>query len=410
MNKKFNSFDLRWMWSLFGTAVGAGILFLPIKAGTGGFWPIVLMCFLVFPMTWLSHRALARFVNSSQKDGQDITKVVEEHFGISWGFAITVLYFFAIYPICLAYGVGITNTFSSFFVNQLGLEPMNRFLLAFILVSAMMFVMIFNETIVTKICNALVYPLCIILVLFSLYLIPHWKFGALSVVPSAGDFMTVIWLTLPVLVFSFNHSPISSTFALNMEKEYGEDKNHKTNQIEFAASITLLVFVMFFVFSCILCLGPDDYVKAREANIPVLSYFANHFESPIISYAGPAVAFFAILSSFFGHYYGAREGLNGIIRKSVTKNGVQSMDDVKINYITTIFMYVTIIGVAYINPSILGFIENLGGPIIAAILFIMPMIAIYKVPAMAKFKNTLADGFVFLMGTLTILSVLYGMF
>ncbi len=410
MNTKFNSFDLRWMWSLFGTAVGAGILFLPIRAGTGGFWPIILMCVLVFPMTWLSHRALARFVNSSKEKGQDITKVVEEHFGISWGFAITILYFFAIYPICLAYGVGITNTFDSFFTHQLGLEPINRFLLAFVLVSAMMFVMIFNETIVTKICNALVYPLCIILVLFSLYLIPHWQFGALDVVPSTKDFMTVIWLTLPVLVFSFNHSPISSTFALNIEKEYGEDKNYKTNQIEFAASVTLLVFVMFFVFSCILCLGPDDFAKAREANIPVLSYFANRFESPIISYAGPAVAFFAILSSFFGHYYGAREGLNGIIRKSVTKNGIQGMDDVKINYITTIFMYVTIIGVAYVNPSILGFIENLGGPIIAAILFIMPMIAIYKVPAMAKFKNGLADAFVFIMGTLTILSVLAGMF
>ena len=58
-------FDTRWMLSLFGTAVGAGILFLPIRAGTGGFWPVVIMALLVFPMTWLSHRGLSRFVCAS---------------------------------------------------------------------------------------------------------------------------------------------------------------------------------------------------------------------------------------------------------------------------------------------------------------------------------------------------------
>ena len=31
-------YDTTWMLSLFGTAVGAGILFLPINAGIGGFW------------------------------------------------------------------------------------------------------------------------------------------------------------------------------------------------------------------------------------------------------------------------------------------------------------------------------------------------------------------------------------
>jgi serine transporter len=35
---------------------------------------------------------------------------VEEHFGVGAGKLITLLYFFAIYPIVLIYGVGITNT------------------------------------------------------------------------------------------------------------------------------------------------------------------------------------------------------------------------------------------------------------------------------------------------------------
>ena len=32
---KWNKFDATWMLNLFGTAVGAGVLFLPINAGDG---------------------------------------------------------------------------------------------------------------------------------------------------------------------------------------------------------------------------------------------------------------------------------------------------------------------------------------------------------------------------------------
>ena len=41
--EKVNKFDLQWTLALFGTAVGAGILFLPIRAGSGGFFPLLLM-------------------------------------------------------------------------------------------------------------------------------------------------------------------------------------------------------------------------------------------------------------------------------------------------------------------------------------------------------------------------------
>ena len=55
------------VFSLFGTAVGAGILFLPINAGLGGFWPLVIMTLLIGPMTFFSHRGLARLVFIVQK-------------------------------------------------------------------------------------------------------------------------------------------------------------------------------------------------------------------------------------------------------------------------------------------------------------------------------------------------------
>lgn len=435
---KWNYFDVSWILSLFGTAVGAGILYLPIRAGGGGFYPVVVMCVLIFPMVFLSHRALARFVAQADGADKDITHAAEEYFGLGVGFFITILYFFAIFPICLAYCVGITNTFASFGYYQLlplldsqsalkaflesayqiqdsqngaiaTLLPIYRAVLVFVLVSAFMGIMLFKQRLILKVCEWLVYPLCAVLFAFSLYLIPHWNLASLSQVPSINDFLIVVWLTLPVLVFAFNHSPAISTYALSIKHTYPQDYETKSNRILFATSSMLLFFVMFFVFSCVLSLSPDELSQARAQNIPVLSYFANKLGNPIISYGGPLVAFLAITSSFFGHYFGAREGAEGIVRKC-TKMAGFTPNLRAISVVCGIAMYVIMLLVAYYNPSVLDFIENLGGPIIAAILFLMPIIAIWSVSKLKKFKNPALDIFVFLTGLLSIFSLVYKFF
>jgi serine transporter len=71
------------------------------------------------------------------------------------------------------------------------------------------------------------------------------------------------------------------------------------------------------------------------------------------------------------------------------------------------FIYISMIVVAIYNPSILGFIEDLGSPILVIILFLMPIYAIYKVPFMQKYKNQfIINIFLFVMGLITLLSVL----
>ncbi|RXJ72411.1 HAAAP family serine/threonine permease [Veronia nyctiphanis] len=398
--------DTTWTLSLFGTAVGAGILFLPINAGMNGFWPLVAMTLLVGPMTFFAHRGLARFVLSSKKPGSDITEVVEEHFGVTAGKLITLLYFFAIYPIVLIYGVGITNTVDSFMVNQLGMESLPRGLLSILLILSMMAIMIAGEQMMLKVTQFLVYPLVGILLSMSLYLIPDWNLSALQEIPSAGDFLSTLWISIPVLVFAFNHSPAISAFSMAQHRDYGDHAEEKATAILKRASGMLLGFVMLFVFSCVLSLTPADLALAKEQNIAILSYLANKHESPFISYLGPLVAFIAIVSSFFGHYLGAREGLNGLIVKQLRGRN-KSVDMKKIDKFTVVFMILTIWAVATINPSILGLIESLGGPIIATILFIMPMYAVEKVPAMQKYAGRLSNVFVAIMGTVAISAIVY---
>ena len=51
-NLQWNKSDTIWMLSLFGTAIGAGVLFLPINAGMGGLIPLLAMLILAFPLTF----------------------------------------------------------------------------------------------------------------------------------------------------------------------------------------------------------------------------------------------------------------------------------------------------------------------------------------------------------------------
>ncbi|EOC1298535.1 HAAAP family serine/threonine permease [Cronobacter dublinensis] len=406
--------DTMWMLGLYGTAIGAGVLFLPINAGVGGLIPLIIMAILAFPMTFFAHRALTRFVLSGKNPGEDITEVVEEHFGVGAGKVITLLYFFAIYPILLMYSVAITNTVDSFITHQLGLASPPRAILSLILIIGMMTIVRFGEHMIVKAMSVLVFPFVAVLMLMACFLIPNWSGAALETLSfshaSTGNgLLMTLWLAIPVMVFSFNHSPIISAFAVAKREEYGVEAEKKCSRILAYAHIMMVVTVMFFVFSCVLSLTPENLAEAKAQNITILSYLANHFNVPVIAWVGPIIAIIAITKSFLGHYLGAREGFNGMVIKSLRGRG-KTIEVNKLNRITALFMLITTWIVATLNPSILGMIETLGGPIIAMILFLMPMYAIARVPAMRKYSGHVSNVFVTLMGLIAISAIFYSLF
>jgi len=405
--------DTTWMLGLYGTAIGAGVLFLPINAGVGGLLPLIIMAVLAFPLTYYSHRALTRFVLSGKNAGEDITDVVEEHFGAGAGKIITLLYFFAIFPILLMYSVAITNTVETFIEHQLGLVSPPRVLLSLILIIGLMTVVRFGEQMIVKAMSILVFPFVAVLMLLAVYLIPHWHGAALQTLSwhhagGKGIWMT-LWLAIPVMVFSFNHSPIISSFAVAKRAEYGENAERKCSRILACSHLMMVATVMFFVFSCVLSLSPEDLAAAKAQNISILSYLANHFDVPVIAWLGPLIAIVAITKSFLGHYLGAREGFNGLVNKTLHSRG-KTITPAKLNRITALFMLLSTWLVASWNPSILDMIETLGGPVIAVILFLMPMYAIHKVPAMRKYSGHISNLFVVLTGLVAISAIFYSLF
>ncbi|MGO1182760.1 MAG: HAAAP family serine/threonine permease [Micrococcaceae bacterium] len=405
---RWNRLDTSWTISLFGTAVGAGILFLPMNAGLGGLWPLLIATLLIGPMTYFSHRGLSRMVAASPHPDRDITEVVRDYFGETAGRLVTVLYFLAIYPIVLIYGVGITNTVDSLMVNQLGLEPWPRWLLSAVLVLAMSAVMLAGQRVMLVVTQWVVYPLILVLFAVTVLLIPSWTFDGFGAFPAIGDFSLSLWLMLPVLIFSFNHSPAISQFSVAMRARYGDAAADKAASVLRVTAVLLVVFTMGFVWSCVLALGPEGLQEAKDANIPVLSHLANVMGVPLIAWLGPAVAITAIASSFFGHWLGAAEGAAGIVTTMVDRRQRFTERGVRIG--VSVFLIVTTWLAGVLNPSILTLIESLAGPVIAAVLYLMPMYAIHKVPALERFRGAASNVFVVIAGVVAVGGILLSFF
>lgn len=402
---KWKKSDTTWMLSMYGTAVGAGTLFLPINAGMHGIWPLLILSFLAFPMTFYSHRALCRFVLSGKDKYGDITAVVNEHFGKRAGRFLTFLYFLAIFPIVLMYSVGITNTAQSFIQNQLHLGLANRAVLSLILISLLMSIIRLGQKTIIQVMSFLVYPFIVVLMAMALYLIPHWNsavfHASLGGSGAATGLLHSLYLGIPVVVFSFNHSAIISSFAVNQRNIYGDNADPHCSRVLKSSHVLMVVSVLFFVFSCVLSLSPADLMLAKKQNISILSYLANHFHTPFISYLAPVVAFVAIAKSFLGHYLGASEGLRGLIASQLAQRNIKINRNV-LATVSDLFIVLTCWLVATINPSILGMIESLGGPITAVILFLLPIYGIKHIPSMKKYEHKLSDGFIFVIGLIAL--------
>ena len=396
--------DMRWSLTLFGTAVGAGILYLPVTMSMGGIWALIFMSLFIFPMTYLSHRALCRVILASDRPDGDITEAVEDHFGKGAGFGITLIYFLAIYSTCLVYAVGITNEFNSFLSNILNIHELPRWLLSFVLIAGMTVIVLFGTNVMTRVSSLLVFPLITLLFTLSVLGIPYWKTAAFQVWPDPARFISAVLMGIPVLVFAMNFSPIISTFAVSYRQNISDPGvlDRKTSRVIRVNSLMLFVFVMFFVFSVCLALAPERLEDAFHKNISAMAVIAGLDNLTYIPIMAVFIAIAAIVSSYFGHLAGSREGLNGLIVKWLRRHEKDRKLNMKaIDRTTIVFHVVTMWVVAGFNITIVDVISAFTAPFIAIILYLMPVYAIHRVPGLAPFKTPI-NVFVFFMGLVTV--------
>lgn len=405
---KWNKSDTYWILSLYGTATGAGILFLPINAGLGGLLPVIIMGLLAFPITLLSHRNFARLILLGKKSSDSITDVTRQQFGKKAADIVTTLYVFVSFPALIIYGVALTNSAINVSDKLLGLGEPNRLLTAYVIALALMIVVNFKTELILKLMSYLVFPLIAFLIFFSLAMIPNWNletlqtlsFSYISPDKEYNSLVKSLWMTLPVIIFAFFHAIVLSPLVCENKKLYGQAAEQKISKILVYAIGLMVATALLFVFSCVMVLGPDLLLKAKAENLSTLDYLAVYLDHPIIKYMAAGIAFVAVLTSFVGNYIGFRVGLE-YFSKPFYKDPKGKVAK-RINLGLNIFFFLVVWLGSYFNPSILKTIELIQGPIFSLLLFIFPLYAIYKLSALKKYRSKLADFFILAIGLLNL--------
>lgn len=396
-----------WLWTIFATAMGAGVLYLPVNAGINGVWPILTIALISIPMIYLSHKNLSKVILAASENTTNINDIIYEHFSTRFTNFFAICYFLAIYPLILIYSVGLTNTINSFLNQVMGINTITKPVLAFIILSLFVTVLLTKANLIRKVTEMIALPLAGSLFLISVYLIPKWNFSYLSVIPSSFDFIETLWLTLPVVIFSFNFSPIVSTFTLNYLNNH-EAPEPATELVLWRSTWLLFIFIMFFIISCVLTVDQNHMLAAKDQNMNILVYIGKLFDDPILRTFSPIVATIAMTGAFLGTFFGAKESVIGLIEQKLHQHKLKSklLDKLAIALIIIPSYFMCII-----DTNILNVISILCGPVIALLLFIFPIYAIYSIPSLKRYRTSIKDklchGFVLIVGLVSCSAILY---
>lgn len=404
-----------WVIALFGTAMGAGILFLPLQAGSFGFWPLAFATVIIFPLVYFSHRTYARIVaGAPAKDyGLDILELVRKYLGRNTGLFVALMYSLANVPSVFIYAISLTNAIDSFIVNQLNGPSINRWVLSVVCVGTLTGVFAFGRKPMLWLAQALVYPLIFSLAATSIYLIPQWDLQSfVDVKYGDGSWSSVLLgavLILPVLSFSFSHMAGVSQMGVDMQPTYGADTEKRVSRIELYTAALLVVFTMFFVWSCVLALGADGMREASEHNLPVLSYFANVTGVRALALLAPLIVIFAVTTSYFGTMLGAEEGTAYMVRLLAPRTA-HRLNRRTLMAVVYTFIFITGTLVSVFNPPILDLIYLVGGVFDAILIFLLPVYMFHKVKEYKKFRGDPWNYFVFTLGSVILGITIWDLF
>lgn len=402
--------DVEWVLTLFGTAVGAGILFLPIQAGLGGIWPIILLSCISFPIVWLSHRTLTHLV-VTHKQPRELPQVIAEDLGPAAGTAVSVLYFLFYLALVVAYATGMINIASIYVEYQLGLEAVPRPILCLVIALGLSAIMLTaGENAILRITSAVAFPLIGALLFLSVYLIPTWDIAILHIVPTRFELLQGLLLILPILLFSMDFSPICSMLAASYRRHYPDARvaMRRSDRAVYWSSLMLLVFVMFFAFSCVMSTQPKDLNFALGHNIDILTLMSLHVRPHLLRFAFPLLAFAAILHSYFSAFLGARSGLIALLNHvRHRRNSETAHTSHPLEWVTTLVIALPLWIIALTDPSILAIIGMVAAPIIALVCYVMPVYVFRRVPRLAIYRER-ASALVMILGLFLVVSYFIG--
>ena len=105
---RFTRKDRGWMAIFFGTAIGSGILFLPVEASIGGIWVLIAAAVIGYPMVYLSQRLYLSVLADTEKN-EDYTNAMQEYVGPKFSMVASFAFFAGMFLSLFSYIIGLSD-------------------------------------------------------------------------------------------------------------------------------------------------------------------------------------------------------------------------------------------------------------------------------------------------------------
>ncbi|MDD3813632.1 MAG: aromatic amino acid transport family protein [Desulfocapsaceae bacterium] len=401
-----------WVLALFGTAVGAGILFLPIQVGQSGFWVLLLVSLLIYPTIYLGH-SLYALIPSRVVDGADFFAAVGRWLP-RWGAVLLHLLFISwLLILLIAYSISLTNDLGDFLSNQqwLAITMPHRIWLSFCILTTLMLLVRFARPMLIRILGGLSLLLIMLLCLVSVALVPHWS-GSIAcdamVVPTPFILLKQFLLLFPLLTLSFMFFPTLSSLVRDLRCRIPDPLRRQTrlNRIIRAATLALMLFLLLFVSSFMLTISKANFSAAAHENISALALLGNLYTGTWLGELGPAISIVALLTSFLGIFIGYRESLLSLVS---CRQRADQGDTTVARYENLLhgLTFIILWPLAIANVPVMAILGDLVAPLGAIFLLIVPAgVVLYIVDFRAD--RGPAARFVLLSGVLVLVAYFVG--
>lgn len=374
--------DLSWVLALFGTAIGAGILYLPLQVGTGSLWALFLLAVLVFPLLYLAHRLVLEMLLLGNGE-QDYSGVAGRYLGRGLDWLLLGGFFITFQTVLISYSIGLNASLGDV-LHQQGWTLSNWSqtpYLSFSLLLGFALLYFVGETMLLQLMSAISGLLILALLGVSLYLIPLWDLSRFSVAITPLQLLDDMLLVAPILTFSLIFFPAMSSMVMALkatDPAWPSGANTRLRRLVLISSALLLVFVVFFVLSCVLVLSPEDFADAAKANLNGLSLLSHKPGlSPWLAEVGSMLGLCALFTSFVGVFLAVRDSAREALRRLTSSRHILLSPRASESLLLAL-----VLGSAWIitnlNPSIIKAFGMLITPLVGLFIFILPVIVLAR--------------------------------
>lgn len=403
---RFDSTDWGWIIMSIGMAIGAGIVFLPVKVGLVGLWVFLASSVIAYPAMYLFQKLFINTLAESKKC-QDYPTVISGYLGKNWGFFLGVLYFIMLVIWVFVYSTAINNDSASF-LYSFGVTKTvwsSNPLYGLVVICLLVLVASRAEKLLFKISSFMVITKLSVVALLGVFMISSWDLANVPAFPDLGYLVkeTIVMMpfTLTSILFIQSLSPMVISYrSHNKNIEVARFKAVRAMNIAFGVLFTT---VFFYAISFNLALGHEEAVMAYEKNISTLAIVAQGLGGNTVKILSLVLNIFAVMTAYFGVFLGFREACQGIAMNVLRRFLPEDRINEKL-VASGIIVFAILLswGAIILNAPVLSF-TSICSPIFGAIGCLIPAYLVMKVPALAKYRN-MSLGLIIFTGILLVIS------